>query len=67
MVQNKTVKVRMTAAVHRLHINKNIRFQTKIMWKRGILAPTQAITKPKPALSGMNTAIPSTKKRFPSI
>lgn len=37
MNQNKTVKIRVNATFHRLQINKNIKFQTKIQWKRRTL------------------------------
>jgi len=30
----KGIKVKVNAFFHRLHINKNIRFQTHIQWKR---------------------------------
>jgi hypothetical protein len=34
MDQNKKVKIRINATFHRLHINKNLKFQSKIQWKR---------------------------------
>ncbi len=34
MHKAKGTKVKINALFHRLHINKNIRFQTHILWKR---------------------------------
>ena len=62
MIQNKTIKVRMNALVHRLQINKNIRFQTRIMWKRRTSIPSQTPTRPRPAWSTTSTATPPSRR-----
>lgn len=45
MKTNKTTKVKINALFHRLQINKNIRFQTRILWKRRIHKNIQTRTK----------------------
>ena len=41
MQTKKTHKVRINALFHRLQINKNIKFQTRILWKRRTPVLTQ--------------------------
>lgn len=36
MKETRNVKIRMNATFHRLQINKAIKFQTRIQWKRRI-------------------------------
>lgn len=48
MNQNKNSKVRIHALFHRLQINKNIKFQTRIQWKRRKIHLTQTRIKFKP-------------------
>jgi hypothetical protein len=62
---NKTTKVKVEALFHRLQINKNLRFQTNILWKRRIRPPTQTKTKYKPDSSTTSTATPYINKFSP--
>lgn len=62
MLESRSSKVRITATVHRLQINKNIRFQTKISWKRRRSCHKQTATKHKPPRSVTNTATPRFNK-----
>lgn len=45
MAETKNVKVRISAFVHRLQINKAIKFQTRVQWKRRNPSLTQIRTK----------------------
>ncbi len=51
----KGIKVKINASFHRLHINKNIRFQTHILWKRRKFEFKQTKIKLKPSRSIINT------------
>ena len=51
----KGIKVKVNALFHRLHINKNIRFQTHILWKRRKFELRQTKTKLKQSRSITNT------------
>jgi len=58
MQSKKTHKVKVNALFHRLQINKNIKFQTRIMWKRRTPCLIQIRTKQKLDWSTMIMAIP---------
>ena len=55
MQTKKTHKVRINALFHRLQINKNIKFQTRILWKRRTSALTQIRIRGKPDWSTTST------------
>ena len=66
MQSKKTHKIKVNALFHRLQINKNIRFQTRIVWKRRSPRPTQTPTRPKPDSSVTTTASLSSRRTLPS-
>lgn len=63
MNQNKNLKVKVHATFHRLHINKNIKFQTHILWKRRTYPNTQIPTRPRPTWSITKKDFQCFKKR----
>ena len=62
MQAKKTHKIKVNATFHRLQINKNIKFQTKMQWKRRIFPSIQIKIKAKLDLSITNMATPFTNK-----
>jgi len=62
MRAGKGIKVKVSALFHRLCINKNIRFQTHILWKRRTFDLRQTKTKLKRGRSTMSMAIPFSTK-----
>lgn len=44
----KNVKIQLNALMHRLQINKALKFQTQVQWKRRTPTPNQIKTRSKP-------------------
>ena len=53
MQAKKTHKIKINALFHRLQINKNMKFQTKMLWKRRTFPQTQIKIKQKQGWSTM--------------
>ena len=62
MQTKKTHKIKVNALFHRLQINKNIKFQTRILWKRRTPITTQIKTRDKLVLLTTNMATRSSTK-----